>query len=401
MIQGFTETAIAAYISTEDNRIDKSVASTQIRFLVKFINDLDGSIAYSYPILNYGIKPRYTRMAFIYNIIPNLYNGKIKLFPSGHWKYEVYEVSWIGNVAVASGTAPATETDVLSVADTNGVVQGIVTKGILNLTERTGTEQVQYIQHETTEGTNYIYTGTSSSTPGFINAYSLDFDGVDDYVDLGDSSNFSFGDGSTDSPFSVSMWVKLVDGVTQGFFTKSSSSQKEYHILTSGSGLLRFRLYDNSTGGYIQSQMNAAVSTSNWVHYAFTYSGIGDTTGLNIYENSSLVAQTVEGSGIYTAMENTTAVLRVGSSEQNSFYLEGNTDEVALFNIELSSSQVTDIYNSGTPTDLTSHTGLTGYWRNGDTEGASVYPTITDDSSNSNEGTMTNMDSSDIVIDVP
>tara|TARA_R110000796_G_scaffold34275_1_gene88668 strand:+ start:349 stop:831 length:483 start_codon:yes stop_codon:yes gene_type:complete len=159
MIQGFTETAIAAYISTEDNRIDSTVASTQIRFLVKFINDLDGSIEYSYPELTNGIKPRYTRMLFSYNIIPNLYNGKIKLFPSGHWKYEVYEVSWIGNVVVASGTAPATETDVLSVADTNGVVQGIVTKGILNLTERDGTEQVQYTQHPEPSGDNFIYYG--------------------------------------------------------------------------------------------------------------------------------------------------------------------------------------------------------------------------------------------------
>ena len=240
-----------------------------------------------------------------------------------------------------------------------------------------------------------------SGASAFANLYSLSFDGVDDYVNLGDSNDFSFGDGSTDSPFSISMWVKLADGVVQGFIAKSSSSQKEYHIITSGSGLLRFRLYDNSTGGFIQSQMDVAASTSSWVNYVFTYDGSGDETGINIYADSSLVAQTQGNSGTYIAMENTTADLRVGSSEQNDFYLEGNTDEVALFNIELSPSQVTVIYNSGTPTDLTSHTGLTGYWRNGDTAGTSVYPTITDDSSNSNDGTMTNMDSSDIVTDVP
>jgi hypothetical protein len=240
-----------------------------------------------------------------------------------------------------------------------------------------------------------------SGASEFENLYSLSFDGVDDYVNLGDSSDFTFGDGSTDSPFSISMWVKLADGVAQGFIAKSSSSQKEYHIITSNSGLLRFRLYDNSTGGYIQSQMNATTSALSWVNYVFTYSGIGDKTGINIYENSSLVAQTQGNTGTYTAMENTTSVLRLSSSQQNNFYLEGNTDEVALFNIELSSSQVTDIYNSGTPTDLTSHAGLIGYWRNGDTEGTSVYPTLTDYSSNSNDGAMTNMDSGDIVTDVP
>ena len=240
-----------------------------------------------------------------------------------------------------------------------------------------------------------------SGASEFENLYSLSFDGVDDYVNLGDSNDFTFGDGSTDSPFSVSMWVKLDDGGGQGFFVKSSSSQKEYHIITGNPGKLRFRLYDNSSAGYIQSEMNAAASTLSWVNYVFTYDGSGDATGINIYADNSLVAQTQTGAGTYTAMENTTADLRVSSSEQNTFYLEGNTDEVALFNIELSSSQVTDIYNSGAPTDLTSHTGLIGYWRNGDTAGTSVYPTITDDSSNSNDGTMTNMDSGDIVTDVP
>ena len=56
MIQAITETGFTANISTEDNRINTSVASTQIRFLVRFINDLDGSIAYAYPELTNGIK---------------------------------------------------------------------------------------------------------------------------------------------------------------------------------------------------------------------------------------------------------------------------------------------------------------------------------------------------------
>jgi len=159
MIQGFTENSIVTDICTEDNRINTTVASTQIRFLIKFINDLDGSISYCYPILGTGIKPRFTDMTFNYAIAPDLYSGQIKLIPAGHWKYEVYEVSWLGSVVVARNTAPDTEINVLPVADTNGVVQGIVTKGILNLTEKSGTEQVQYKQHEVAEGTNYIYYG--------------------------------------------------------------------------------------------------------------------------------------------------------------------------------------------------------------------------------------------------
>ena len=82
-------------------------------------------------------------------------------------------------------------------------------------------------------------------------------------------------------------------------------------------------------------------------------------------------------------------------------YTSGNTDEIFIVDDELSASQVTDIYNGGTPIDMTTINHLVGWWRNGDPTGTGAFPTITDQSSNSNDGTMTNMTSSDIVTDVP
>jgi hypothetical protein len=160
MIQAITETGLNIYIQTEDNRIDTSVASTQIRHLVKFTNDLDKSVYYTYGNTE-TIKDRYTQIGLVYDAsTPDMYLGEMKLFPAGYWKYEVYEVSWIGTVTVSSGNAPATEDDVLSpVADTKGVVQGLVTKGKMNLSEKDGTEQVQYTQREAPTETNYIYYG--------------------------------------------------------------------------------------------------------------------------------------------------------------------------------------------------------------------------------------------------
>ena len=161
MIQGFTQTDILTEICTEDNRINTLVNRTQIRFLVKFINDFDGSISYSYSFASAQefIFPRYTKIQFYYALVPDLFLSTINLLPAGHWKYEVYEVSWIGQVVLSDTTAPKTETQVLPVADNNGVVNGIVTKGILNLTEKSGTEQVEYIQHPEPSGTNTIYYG--------------------------------------------------------------------------------------------------------------------------------------------------------------------------------------------------------------------------------------------------
>ena len=161
MIQGFTESDFTAFLSTEDNRINTTVPVSQVRLLVKLINDMNGDIEYCYPSMGKGILPRYTEMTFTYNVIPDRYAGTINLLPAGHWKYEVYEVTWQKGsaVTVAFGFAPATETDVLPVDDPNGIVQGLVTKGILNLTEKAGTEQVQYDQHESPNSSNYVWYG--------------------------------------------------------------------------------------------------------------------------------------------------------------------------------------------------------------------------------------------------
>jgi|TARA_R110002020_G_scaffold55351_2_gene153687 hypothetical protein len=158
MIQAITETNLTTYLQTEDNRIDTSVASTQIRYLVKFTNDMDKSVQYAYSTVHL-IYNRYTKFVFDYNATPDVYTGKVNFKPSGYWKYEVYEVSWVGAVAISSGNAPITEDDVLPVTPTHGVVQGLVTKGKMYVADKSGTAQVQYTQREAPESTNYIYYG--------------------------------------------------------------------------------------------------------------------------------------------------------------------------------------------------------------------------------------------------
>jgi hypothetical protein len=158
MIQAIREAAFIAYINTEANRIDTSVVSTQIRHLMKFTNDLDGAVFYAYGLET--IYDRYTELRFTYNVHPDMYAGQTKLVPSGYYKYEAYEVSWVDSVSVISGYAPADEDDVLSpAADDKGIVQGLVAIGKLYLSEKSGSEQVQYVQNSPDSETNYIWYG--------------------------------------------------------------------------------------------------------------------------------------------------------------------------------------------------------------------------------------------------
>ena len=159
MIQAITETDLTTYLQTEDNRIDTSVGSDKIRHLVKFTNDMDKSIQYAYSTVHL-IYDRYTKFVFDYNATPDVYTGKVDFLPSGFWKYEVYEISWVGAVTISLGSAPANENDVLSPpAATKGIVQGLVTKGKMYVADKAGTAQVQYTQRQEPSGTNYIYYG--------------------------------------------------------------------------------------------------------------------------------------------------------------------------------------------------------------------------------------------------
>ena len=108
MIQATTLTNLTAYLQTEDNRIDTSVGSDKIRHLVKFSNDMDNSVQYAYSTVHF-ITNRYSKFVFDYNATPDVYTGKVNFLPAGYWKYEVYEVSWTGAVAISAGNAPGTE----------------------------------------------------------------------------------------------------------------------------------------------------------------------------------------------------------------------------------------------------------------------------------------------------
>lgn len=224
------------------------------------------------------------------------------------------------------------------------------------------------------------------------NIYSSAFDGVDAYVDCGDSSVFTFGDGTTDSPFSISSWIRFnsVGSGNTGIIGKdSNSSDREYQIYMTANNL-RFRLYDDSTGGSITKQLSVLPNASEWYHLCCTYDGSGSNTGMKIYLNSAVPASSSSANGSYTAMENTASPFTIGRVANAD--VNGNMDEVSLFDIELSAAQIVAIYNGGSPTNIAAHTGLVGYWRMGD---SGVFPNINDNSSNSNNGTCQNMIASD------
>ena len=242
-----------------------------------------------------------------------------------------------------------------------------------------------------------------TSGAAFENLYSLDFDGVDDYLSLGDGDALSPNSSGADRGFSISFWVKASSDPQQ-LFDKNAHGGREYECIIRSNGHPILNLYSSdSTSIYQKFNIDTNIADGNWHHIVYTFD-LGSTSSsmvgyLDGVQKTDGSGGTYSSSGTWVAVSNSSTDLKIGY--QGGSYGEITQDELAIFDDVLTSSQVTDIYNSGVPADLSSIDYLIGWWRNGDPDGTSSYPTITDQSTNSNDGTMTNMASGDITTDVP
>ena len=249
-------------------------------------------------------------------------------------------------------------------------------------------------------GDQSVSTGPTSSylvPNNSLSDYVFDFDGNNQYLQVPDSNDLSFGNGSTDSPFSISAWINMDSNASFRIVNKYDAPNYEYQFDTSASGELRFFVLDGT--GY-RGRTSSTLNTGQWYHVVATYSGVGGSAaqnGTKIYVNGANVVGSTSTFGSYTAMSNTTAPVYIGKIGTS--YSNGKISNAAIFNTELSSTQVQTIYNNGSPNDISSLSPVAWYKLNAaDTFDSSTSTwTITDYGSGGNDGTSFNMTSASLI----
>ena len=234
----------------------------------------------------------------------------------------------------------------------------------------------------------------------FSNTRSLSFDGSNDFVQS--DATYSKLDGQSKASFS--MWLKPITGGTTlrtVFMVGTGSTGLNSQVALFLYEGVRINLNINSATFFGRADISG-ITYGSWNHLLITVD-FDAAPEFKCYVNG-VDATTNDNMSTLTSFPTATESLYLGefSTGQYTPFL-GGIDEFAIWSgVALTSTDVTSIYNSGVPNNLNDSnvvaTAPTTWYRMGDGD---TFPTITDNGSGGNDGTMTNMDSADIVEDVP
>ena len=198
---------------------------------------------------------------------------------------------------------------------------------------------------------NAIKTGlVTNNTTGLV-GNQADFSGSTDYLTVVDHADFSFGDGVTDVPFTMSMWVKFdsfsgAEGEWLINKRNASSTGDEWQLYYFGGVLYCTLFSSDSNANYIEITHTVSLISNTWYHISATYDGSGLHTGLKLYLDNVSVGTTFE-TGTYVATSNGIAPVIMGTRgwQTNGGELNGKLDEVKVYkNRELTQLEITEMY---------------------------------------------------------
>jgi hypothetical protein len=193
----------------------------------------------------------------------------------------------------------------------------------------------------TLTNTNVTY-GTGKINNGAV------FNGTTDSLSTTTITNLNF-TGAT--PFSFSTWSNQTTLANDGYLIshiKATANNEGYVLQIDNTGKVLFYIGDNNTGSSLLylTTPSSSITTGAWYNVVVTYDGTKTPSGTKIYVNGvsqslTTVFNNFTGSSVWTGP------FQIGSRESNSINFAGTIDEVVVFNRSLTSTEVTELYASG------------------------------------------------------
>lgn len=228
-------------------------------------------------------------------------------------------------------------------------------------------------------GTNsYIVDGEGLFPPGDFdsNIYAVTLDGTNDYCATSHTFQSLFR-----SSFSISMWVKMVNGNNSNhLLTTQTSGNNRLSIYNNSGDINSFMSAGGTTSGFVNT--GAGFTFTDWFNLVVTYEQSGTDVINKMYFNASLRDTGTKSNMSLSNYTSNTNVPLGGKLSGTSFSLAlaCEMDEVSFFNYALTGSQVTNIYKGETDGGAGGTLGKPGnlttfnpqhWWRMGDNDSAS------------------------------
>lgn len=184
--------------------------------------------------------------------------------------------------------------------------------------------------------------GTPSEPQWYMKA-AVDWDlGIDknEKISIAGWIKYPTGDGSTDRVIVSKMGL---GPQFKGYYLAVNNTN------TSGAGRLEFRVVtDMSINKYLSVLDSRSINDNLWHHFAVTYNGTGSSSGVKFYVDGVLnSSNTVLSSTLDTAAEFWHLEPFQIGAVGNSNYLLGTLDELEVFGVELSQSEINLNFNKG------------------------------------------------------
>lgn len=220
--------------------------------------------------------------------------------------------------------------------------------------------------------------------PDAVSAYpqSFNFDGSNDFIDLGTTTDYDTGD------LSAAIWVNITNtGGTQYIFSNSGSPsflgfdikvRQSNQISVSRSSQLK-----SSTPGWI----NVGFEYDVWQHLAFTFNYATNT--IKTFLNGELKDTSI---GVTESTSLASKKLTIGSYKGTLSFTNGKLSNAQIWNTTLLDSQIETLYNNGTPlTTAIATDNLKGWYKLDNTATFLTNWSVPDASGNGNTGTSSGM----------
>ena len=196
-----------------------------------------------------------------------------------------------------------------------------------------------------------LVVGSGGGGGGFTNTYSLDFDGVDDYVDTGITNTGT-------NNLTISCWIKTTETFSYlvsrcAFGGRNNVSGTSYTLGRLGS---HFSTPDDMKVRLFNTLGTTKLNDGNWHNIIYTYDYT--TKEVKAYVDGNT---TPEATATFPSWSANYRISIGWNGFDSSYYFEGNIDECSLWYSILGASDITEIYNSGAPNDLTDLSPIAWY----------------------------------------